>query len=147
MRNNIFCFMIILIMSIMVFSCKKEITSPDLNSIKFISFIHVGCIQGKKGRVDVAKIETNYINGELEVDIIFTNLCSAKLKDSVSIDEKKVNIFLKDVNPNASRCDCLQKEKFLFKVSGMKEIGIKFNYDYYAMDGYYTLADTTIQLK
>ena len=133
--------------SFIIYSCKKGISAPDSSSIEFKSYNNIGCIKGEIGRVDVAKVETIYINGELEVDLIFTTLCSAKMKDSVVIEGKKIDIFLKDVNLNGSRCGCLFKEVFIFAVNGMKEIEIKFNYDAYAREGYDVLADTTIQLK
>ncbi len=152
MKNKRFYFAILLVFLLIIYSCKKEINSPETNSIELISYKSNGCISTSKlvnlGKVtDDAIIETNYVNGKLEVNIKFTTHCSAEMKDSLVIGAKKIDIYLEDINKNGSRCICPHKEEFIFNINEVKEIEIVFNYNAYASDRYYTIADTTIHIN
>ena len=144
--------LVVLLISLIIYSCGKEINSPKSNVIEFLSFQSNGCISTSKESdaekiSDVAIIETNYVNGELAVNIKFRTHCSAVMQDSVNVGDKRIDIYLRDINTDGSRCICQRSEEFTFSLNDEEEIEIIFSYDPYAAEGYYTLADTTIQIK
>lgn len=152
MKNIPIYFAVILISILIIYSCKNGVNNTETNSIEFISYKTNGCISTSKigdldKITDVADIEVNYDNGILEVYIKFTTHCSAEMKDSLVIEANKIVIFLEDTNQDGSRCICPHKEEFKFTVNEGKEIDIKFNYNAYASDKFYTIADTTIFIK
>lgn len=149
MKKSIFYFAIASVFVLIFYSC--NVNSPDSNQIKLVSYKSSGCVATLKTNEqnetnNEAIIEANYSGGYLNIYLDFSTLCSAVLKDSVLTNENSIEIFLKDTNPEVTRCFCPHREEFKFMTEGNKQIGIIFNYKAYASTEYGLIADTTITL-
>ena len=152
-RYSTFSLVVIIIISILliIFGCNKnDVLSPEKLSINYLSFESKGCSTlNKLSQIidDVAILEWQYVNSNLEVVISFSTHCSAKMKDSVSLSDKIINIFLADTNKVAAKCSCPHKEVFNFEVRDENEILLLFNYKAYSKTEYSLLADSAITIN
>ena len=146
-------FVIAVLLLITAYSCNgNDVNTPGTSSIELVLYKSNGCTSTAKTSdlsetTDDAIIEASYKNGYLIVNLYFTTLCSAEMKDSVVVNEELIDIYLKDTNPETVRCVCPHKEEFLFAIGEMKEVEIKFSYQGITSTEYHELADTTITIN
>jgi hypothetical protein len=146
MKRHIFYLLILIILT---YACKKEVNSPESNSIETISRVSNGCIPKYKPDnlykiSDTSNIEIRFDAGNLKVNLNFTTHCSAEMADSINLSMKSIEIFLADTNEFVSRCLCTHKEEFIFELNSEKEIRFIFYYKLFNESEYKEMADTTI---
>ncbi len=139
----------LLAFSIFILICgcnKKEINSPNSMSIEYLSFQGNGCTSSNvlSKTNDEAVLNWQYVNGVLQIGVLFSAQCVASMKDSVLVSNNIIDIYLSDTSSVRAKCNCPYKVIFNFRVEGNNEIKISFYYK--PQSEYYLLADTTLIL-
>lgn len=147
---NKFLLRFLTIILIISFGCKEEEPiSQESQSIKYLSHKSEGCgasrdISELEKINDDTTINWQYSNNNLKVDLLFTLNCAVTFSDSVSINQKEINIYLRALNEANARCMCRYKESFNFNTPSKKELRIVFRYKSFTDKDYTVLADSII---
>jgi hypothetical protein len=135
---------VILFVIILISSCNEtELNNTESKSISYLSYKSNGCLSHNKllKTEDEAILDFEYSDSKLKTYASFYANCAASFKDSISIHENTINIFLADTSKHAANCICPYKEEFSFNVEGTKELNIMFYLNNYIM------ADTLLKLN
>ena len=149
MRLRIFFYSIMAcLITILLLRCSSGISEQNTSKVQYLSHLSMGCLpsSGLAKINDNPSINWKYSSGVLRLELLFSTLCSATLKDSVISSNDSLNIFIKDVNSAVAMCTCPYKEIFSFLTSGGKNLKIVFRFKQYFKMEYTPLADTTIYL-
>jgi len=135
---------VILFVIILISSCNEtELNNTELQTISYLSYKSNGCLSHNNllKTSDEAILSFEYSGGKLKTYASFYCQCAASFKDSVSIYENTINIFLADTSLAMADCLCPYKEEFVFNVGNTKELNILFYLNNYVM------ADTLLKLN
>jgi len=149
MKSRMFFFLLLTcIMTILVLRCSDGVTEYNVSDGRYLSYESKGCIaQSSLAKVkDGASVSWTYSEGTLRLELLFTTLCSAKMKDSVVFVGNFIMVYLGDTNRVASLCVCPHKEIFNFRAQAGGRLKLAFYFRQYSKIEYHLLADTTIYL-
>jgi hypothetical protein len=120
---------LILFVIILISSCNEtELNNTELQTISYLSYKSNGCLSHNNllKTNDETILSFEYSGGKLKTFAPFYCQCAASFKDSVSIYENTINIFLADTSLAIADCLCPYKEEFSFEIGDVKEINVLF---------------------
>lgn len=127
--KKIFFFLSISVL-VTLFSCDDSSSLETEGRIHQTSYKTNGCFSQQslnKSHEDV-KLDWEYNDSILDLQLFFITHCSAIWKDSVIVENNFLAIYLRDTNASLSRCVCEFKEEFKFNITGYDDLNVKFYY-------------------
>jgi hypothetical protein len=140
------------LISLMILYCDQNTTTqvPDTRDIYYLSFVDVPCYEGASYRIlSQDSILNNWeLRGDtLHLDCKWLSNCASAYKDSVSIANRAIAIFLTDTATWHARCMCPHTSMFIFKIENTDYINLRLQTRWYVSNEYTTILDTLLNLE
>lgn len=137
-------FLVFLVIAVL----KCESYSPEISGSKtmdYLSFEAYGCI-AERDSIDEPYWAWAITNDSLKFKVMFNTHCSALFKDSVNIDNYKIEVFLQDTNNIVSRCVCRHETMFVFRIKSAGTYDLQFYYKAATSDSYIELIRENLKI-